>query len=179
LCASEGFAFWVLVADILLAWVDVRRGGDAAAASGRMEDSRKLLQGGLARIAEPEFASMHAEALLVAGRPAEALALAEEVLSFARAGGQRHGEPELYRVQGRAAQALGDAERARALYRRAIASARDMAARLFELRAALDLAELDGLPALRDELSSILAAFSRAEAHPDHQRARRLLDAAI
>jgi predicted ATPase/class 3 adenylate cyclase len=179
LCASEGFAFWVLVADILLAWVDVRRGGDAAAASSRMQDSRKLLHGGLARIAEPEFASMHAEALLVAGRPAEALTVAEDVLSFARAGGQRHGEPELYRVQGRAAQALGDAERARALYRRAIASAREMAARLFELRAALDLAELDGLPAMRDELSSILAAFSRAEAQPDHQRARRLLDAAI
>jgi ATP/maltotriose-dependent transcriptional regulator MalT len=155
--------------------VDLRRDGDAVAAASRIDDSRKLLHGGLAYIAEPEFASMHAEALLLAGRPAEALAVADEVLTLARAGSQRHGEPELFRVQGRAAQALGDGERARMLYRRAITSAREMGARLFELRAALELAALDGVPSVSTELSAILVHFSDGATQPDYQRAQRLL----
>jgi tetratricopeptide (TPR) repeat protein len=178
LCASEGFAFWVLVADILLAWIDVQQGGDAAAAAVRIEASRKLLHGGRAYIAEPEFASMHAETLLLAGQPQEAFTVAEEVLSVTRRSGQRHAEPELYRVQGAAAQALNDRERARALYRQGISSARELGAHLFELRSALALAELNGVASMRAELGVILASFSGDLAQPDCQRALRLLEAA-
>jgi tetratricopeptide (TPR) repeat protein len=178
LCANEGFAFWVLVADILIAWIDARQGADPTLAAARMDVSRKLLHGGRAYIAEPEFASMHAEALLLAGRPQEAFDVAEEVLDVTLRGCQRHGESELYRVQGAAAQALNELERAATLYRRSIGSAREMGAHLLELRSAIALAELTGIPSMQAELGSILGSFTNGLEQPDCQRALRMLETA-
>jgi class 3 adenylate cyclase/tetratricopeptide (TPR) repeat protein len=174
LSVTEGFGFWVLVADIMLAWASTQEAGDPGAAAERIDISRKLLHDGGTYIVEPEFASMHAEALLLASRPEEAFTVLQDALAIVQRDRQHHGEPELYRLQGEAAKALGNTELAAALFRRAIDRARVMGARLLELRSVLALARLDNGPEVRAELNSVLGRFEDGLDHPDCKQALAL-----
>jgi predicted ATPase/class 3 adenylate cyclase len=159
LSIAEGFAYWVPRADIFVAWAEAQQGSDPALAASKIEAASQVLHDGGTYLAEPEVGSMHAETLLLAGQPERALDVAREALEVARGGRQRHGEPELYRLQGEAARALGNGELAASLYRQGIDSARSMGARLLELRCALARARAGGGNDARAELKSILAGF--------------------
>ena len=177
LSVAEGFDFWVLVADILLAWSRARRGENAPAAAEQIASARQLLHQGLVHLVEPEYTAMHAEALLCAGRPQDVLAITAEALAIAQRGAQRHGESELYRLQGDAARSTGDAARAEACYRQAVASARAVSAPFMVLRAALALARLVGGPDELAELQTSMKGITEGFEYPDFQQARSFFEA--
>jgi tetratricopeptide (TPR) repeat protein len=142
LSTAEGFSLWVPIADLFLAWASARQGGDPIAAAERIEDSIAVVHHGLTYLNELDFAGMHAATLLLAGQPAKAFRVTRDALELARVGKQRHGEPELLRLQGDAASAMGNREEAAALYRQGIESALSMGARFLERRSASALAGL-------------------------------------
>jgi predicted ATPase/class 3 adenylate cyclase len=175
LSVTEGFAFWLLISDIILAWVSAQEAGDASAAAERIEMTRKLLHDGGTYIVEPEFASMHAEALLLAAKPEAAFRVLADALTVVQRDKQHHGEPELYRLQGEAANALGEPEHAAALFRRGVERARALGARLLELRSVLALVKLQSTEQLRAELRALLETFGDGLDQPDCQQAMAFL----
>jgi predicted ATPase/class 3 adenylate cyclase len=177
LSIAEGFAYWVPRADIFMAWADAQQGGDPALAVSRIKAANQVLHDGGTYLAEPEVASMHAETLLLARQPERAFDVAREALDVVRGGRQRHGEPELYRLQGNAAGALGNRELSASLYRQGIDCARSMGARLLELRCALALAQSAGGSEARAELKSIVAGFTDGIDQPDCRAALAILEA--
>jgi class 3 adenylate cyclase/tetratricopeptide (TPR) repeat protein len=176
LSVAEGFTLWVPLADIFLAWAGARKGESGISALRKIEDSIKLLHGGGTYIVEPEVGSVLCETLLHAGQPQAVFRAAEDALAASRRGMVRHGEPELYRLQGEAARAMGDIERALAFYRQGIESARSMGVRLLELRSALALARLAGGGDEREELRRILDGFTDKSDQPDRGQALTLLE---
>jgi predicted ATPase/class 3 adenylate cyclase len=175
LSLTEGFGFWVLVADILLAWASAQEAADPGLAAERIDVSRKLLHEGGTYIVEPEFASMHAEVLLLAHRPEEATRVLQDAVTIVQRDRQQHGEPELYRLLGEAAKAMGQTGDALTFFRRGIDAARAMGARLLELRAVLGLARLLDSGEVRAELSRVLGGFEDGLDQPDCREALALL----
>jgi tetratricopeptide (TPR) repeat protein len=146
LAAAEGFALWVPMADIYLAWSDARRGGDSARACDRIGAAISSMKGNF--LFAVEDGTLHAETLLLAGRPEAVFAVAADVLAIIAEGGQHHCEPELFRLQGEAAASLGQRDRAEALFRKGVERAREMGARALELRSAAALTRLLGRRAM-------------------------------
>jgi len=175
LSLTEGFGFWVLVADIILAWASAQEAADPRVAAERIDVSRKLLHDGGTYIVEPEFASMHAEVLLLAHRPEEATRILNDAVTIVQRDRQQHGEPELYRLLGEAAKAMGRTGEALTFFRRGIAAAQAMGARLLELRAVLGLARLCDSGEVRAELSRVLDGFDDGLDQPDCKEALALL----
>jgi len=177
LSIAEGFALWVPLADIFIAWTRARQGGDAADAVKRIEASIQLVHASRTYIVESEISGMLAETLLLARRPADVFEVAERALEITRIGKQRHCEPELFRLEGDAAKALGNSAQAAGFYREGLASARSMGGGLLELRCALALAKLVGGREERAELRSVLGRFAEGFNQPDVKNALAFLDA--
>jgi tetratricopeptide (TPR) repeat protein len=177
--AAEGFAFWVLVADIFLAWADARLGGDAQAAAEKIQAALDTVHEGKTYLVEPEYASMFAETLLLADRAERALEVTRDALTLSRRGHQRHCEPELIRLQGEAASRMGNVEQAAGFYREGLDSARSMGARLLELRCALALARLTGTAQDRGQLAAIVNGFGNVSKQPDVEQALAFLATSI
>lgn len=135
LSVAEGFALWVPIMDMFLAWADVRQGADGPVAAEKFRLAKELVDRSGTHITELDFSSMFAEVLLAANRPADVFAVADAALAITRPGEVRHLEPELLRLQGNAASALGDRPRAIAFYRSAIECAGRTGASLLERRA--------------------------------------------
>ncbi len=144
LSLAEGFALWVPLADIFLAWVSARRGGDAGAAVERIRSAKARVGETLTYVREIDLTGMLAETLLLAHRPDEVSPAIEAALRVTEPGALRHHEAELFRLQGEAAQAMGDDPRARAYYRAGIDRARRVGARPLELRLASALERMGG-----------------------------------
>jgi hypothetical protein len=140
LSAAEGFALWVPMADIYIAWSDARAGGDAALACTKIQLAIANMKGNY--LFAVEDGTLYAETLLLAGRPEEVFAVAENISAIIAEGGQNHCEPELFRLQGQAAADLGQRDRAETFFRAGIERARAMGARALELRSVAALANL-------------------------------------
>ena len=177
LSVAEGFALWVPLADIFLAWRSARRGGDASRAADDIKSLRKLVDASLTHITDLEIACVLAETLLIANRPAEVFQVAEDALALTKANERRHYEPEVFRFQGDAARAIGDRERAATFYRRGIESARSMNASLFELRSAMALTRMSNGSVERGELKRVIDGLSDGFDGPDLQQAVALVSA--
>jgi hypothetical protein len=177
LSMAEGFALWVPLADIFLAWRSARRGGDASRAADEIKSLKRVVDRGLTHITELEIAAVLADTLLIAKRPAEVFLVAEDALVLTKANERRHYEPEVFRFQGDAARAMGDGERAATFYRRGIESARSMNASFFELRSAMALTRLTNGSVERGELKRVLDGLSDGFDGPDLQEAVALVSA--
>lgn len=171
LAAAEGFELWVPMADIHIAWVDARRGGDAAAAAAKIRSAIGVVQATNNAIFIVEDATMLCETLLLAGKPEEVLTVADEVFAVTAEGEQHHCEPELYRLQGEAAGVLGQPDRAAQYFRRGIQSAQSLQARSLELRCALSLHRLAAGAVEVAELRAILDALTEGLDEPDVKEA--------
>ena len=127
------------------------------------------------------FISQLAHVLLIAGDWAGAETALREGLAFVEQSGERFWLPELHRLGGKIAlaQPTPDRARAEACFVEAIAVARSQDARLFELRAATDLARLRRDAGSADDpralLEPILAAIEGGEDTRDVRNARALL----
>jgi class 3 adenylate cyclase/tetratricopeptide (TPR) repeat protein len=141
---SEGFALWVPIADTFVAWAGARQGRNASSAVETITTAKQQIDRSLTHITEVELTSMLAETLLLANRPQDVFQVVTPVMETARRGVLGHYVPELFRLQGEAAEAMGDWKRAVALYRAAIERASQMGATRLERRAvaALERASL-------------------------------------
>jgi len=125
---------------------------------------------------------MLSDAHRLAGDAAASLAHAEEGLHISARTGEMWFDAELHRRLGGALLRLhpGDVAYAEGEFLRALEIARSQSAKLFELRAACDLALLwrnqGRLAEARDLLTPIYAAFTEGFAFPDLVEARALLE---
>jgi class 3 adenylate cyclase/tetratricopeptide (TPR) repeat protein len=134
---------------------------------------------------QPGFArSLHdavlADAYGQMGSPEEGLTLLESTLAWTDDTGSRFFDAEVHRVKARLLALTGRTREAETGYEKALSIARDQKARMWELRAASDLARL-----LRDQgqakrayeaLAPIYAWFTEGFDEPDLVNARNLLD---
>jgi tetratricopeptide (TPR) repeat protein len=116
-----------------------------------------------------------------AGRPVEALATVKEVLVLTDSTGAHFLDAEWLRLQARFLRQLGDSAAAEASLAQALDVARRQKARMWELRAAIDLARLWQEQGRTDEARSLLAGiygwFTEGFDTADLQAARELLAA--
>jgi class 3 adenylate cyclase/predicted ATPase len=143
LADEHGLAIYYPDARILAAWRAVRDERDHRAA----EEMRNFLDRRAAMGTvywHTYFLMLFADAWLRLGRPDEAQAAIKEGLARAEATGEHFCTAELHRLRARAclARDAGDVRLAEAALDAALAAARHQSSRLFELRAACDLARL-------------------------------------
>jgi len=115
-----------------------------------------------------------------AGQIDEALAQLDDALRIVETTGERWFEAEIYRQKGRLLLRQGHTDDAEELYRTALGIAREQEAKLWELRAAMGLAQLrrdQGRPAkARDLLAPVCGWFTEGFDTPDLKDAKALLD---
>ncbi len=143
LADEHGLAIYYPEARILAAWRAVREEQDHRAA----EDMRNFLDRRAAMgtvFVQTYFLMLLADAWLRLGRLDEAQSVLEEGLARAEATGERFCTAELHRLRARAclARDAHDTRGAEAALDAALAAARRQSSRIFELRAACDLARL-------------------------------------
>jgi predicted ATPase len=122
-----------------------------------------------------------AQACGALGQWQEGLAALREAIGLANHSGERWWEAEMYRIEGELTlQGGADNAAAEACFRHALERARAQGLRLFELRAATNLARLyqsQGRPAeARRALAPVLAAFTEGFGTRDLLDARAVLD---
>jgi len=123
-----------------------------------------------------------AQALTACGRHGEGLSALREAEALVDETGERYLEAEIHRLQGNLLLARGGNDRAvEASYSKALEVSRAQGARLFELRAAVDLARLWSEHGDRSRAAEILAPiygwFTEGFETADLKEARALLDA--
>ncbi len=164
-------------------------GGWAAVEEDRVAEGIGFLASSLAWLREAGIAlhTSHIEAMLsdahlVAGDVAAALTNAEDALRISARTGEAWFDADLHRRLGGVLLRLDprDAARAAGEFRRALEIAKSQSARLFELRAARDLARLrrdqGRVAEARGLLAPVYAAFTEGFTFPDLVEARALLD---
>ena len=151
LAKEHGLAQWLAFGTILQGW--------AVAGEGDLEEGIRVMREGItgyratgARISLPHFLCLLAEALGENAQTDEALSLVDEAETAVKASGERYYEAELHRLRGELLDRLAPqqrsgsgSQRAEACFRRAISIAEAQGARVFELRAAMSLNNLDRL----------------------------------
>jgi class 3 adenylate cyclase/predicted ATPase len=141
--ASEhGFALWAAVGRILQGWADSQK-GDATGIA-RIRDGLAAAEATGTRLSTPFFLALLAEALALAGKIEEGLAVLDDALATAAASGERGWDAEIHRLRGDLTARLPHPDPAKAedSFRTALAIAREQGTRGYELRAATSLARL-------------------------------------
>ena len=175
LLTDNAIDYYDAVETVLRGWC-MAAVGDHARAAALLETGLAAYRKTDARLYLSGFLRLAAESLGRIGRVAEALELIHESRSVMEATHQRWDEAEIHRTHGVLLRLNGDVHGARREFNAALEIAQRQQARLWELRAACELAEL-GV----DERSSVLerlllvnaiAAYDRNTRMPDLDRAR-------
>jgi len=128
----------------------------------------------------PHYAALLARAWEIAGQIEEAMTQLDEALQIVTRTGERWFLAELNRHKGQLMLRQGHAEAAEDLYRKALSIARDQEAKLWELRAAVNLARLRRDQGRRAEARELLAPvygwFTEGFDTPDLKEAKALID---
>jgi predicted ATPase len=161
-----------------------------AALQGQGEEGLALLQQGIdshrttgAGLLGPLYLPLLAEAYGTAGQAEAGLPLLDEALTMLNEHDERAWEAELYRIKGELLLALPTAPPAEAAtcFRRAIQTARQQQAKMWELRATLRLSRLLQQQGQHEEARALLAPiygwFTEGFDTADLQDARALLEA--
>jgi tetratricopeptide (TPR) repeat protein len=174
-----GFPHWRAQGRIGLGWAKFKNGD--------VMEGMSLLRSGLgtyrATGAEQwmsEYLSLMASACEITGQVEEALPLLDEALQIVERTGERWFEAELNRQKGQLLLRQGHTEDAEELYRKALRIAREQEAKLWELRAAANIARLRRDQGRRAEaldlLSPIYGWFTEGFDTQDLKEAKTLLD---
>ena len=182
---EHALAQWLAFGRILRGWargvLDPRSTGaeDLSEALSRYRDTG-------AEISRPHFLGLHAEVVALRGESHQALVILDEAITIARRTEEIYYLPELLRLRGSLVLADRSIESnaettAAALLEEALATARGHRARVFELRAAVDLIRLTrrsgrrGSNAARARVRACLRGLPEPEASPDTTAAFELL----
>jgi len=175
---EQGFPVWRAHGTIFRGWVKVKN-GDAEGIS--------LLRSGLsayrttgAEAWTPHFFALLAGACEIAGKAEEAVSLLDDALQIVKKTGQRWLVAELNRLKGKLLLRQGHLEAAEQLYRNALSIAQEQGAKLWELRAAVSLAQFQRDARRRIEARDLLAPvygwFTEGFDTQDLKEAKALLD---
>jgi len=176
---EQGFPFWRAQGTIYREWVKAKNGA--------LTEGISLLRRGLAayRATAAETWMSHYTALLaraceIAGQIEEALALLDDALQIVDRTGERWLGAELYRHKGQLLLQQGHSEAAEEQYCKALGIAREQEARLWELRAAVSVAQVRRDQGRRTEAYDLLAPvygwFTEGFDTPDLKEAKALLN---
>ena len=179
LAIEQGFPYWRARGTIYRGWVKVENGDVAEGVS--------LLRSGSAAYgatgANPgmDNIALLARAYEMAGQIEECLSLLDDALQIVERTRERWFAAELNRRKGRLLLRKGHSETAEELYWKALKIAKEQQAKLWELRAALSLAQLrrdQGRHAeARDLLAPVYGWFTEGFDTPDLKEAKALLEA--
>ena len=145
ICRKHGFAYYLAWADILTGWA-IGVEGDTAAGLAHLRHGLDALKATGAELRLPFYHGLLTEVYRLDGQDREALANLASAFAFQSKNAETWFAPELHRIHGDVLLHCGDASQAQLRYRRAIESARQIGARVLELRAE---ARLRNVPALR------------------------------
>jgi class 3 adenylate cyclase/predicted ATPase len=183
LAAEQGFPHLHATGTFFRGWA-VFSSGEVDTGIAQMRQGLAAKRAGGAEIKVPYYLGVLADAYTQVGRAADALPLLIDALDRVERTGERWFEAELYRLKAEVLIALGPpldaAVEAEASLRQALAVARAQGARLWELRASVNLARLWREQGRRAEarglLTPICGWFAEAIAPPDLHAAGAVLD---
>jgi predicted ATPase len=180
IATDQGFVFWHASGTLYAA------GG--LLLQGRLEQGIRLLESGLeayrgtgAELALPYYLGMLAEALIQAGKFAEARTALREALSLVEKNDERFQEAELHRLMGELLLAESDDQNAaEECFSRALEIARRQKSKAWELRVTISLVRLWQKQGRKGDafsaLSAALSAFTEGFSTPDLIEAAALLE---
>jgi predicted ATPase len=176
---EQGFPLWRAFGTIYRGWVKVRN-GDVAEGMSLLRRGSTAYRATGSEAWMPHFIALLARACEIAGQIEEALVLLDDALQIAERTGERWFVAELNRHKGQLLQRQGHSAAAEQLYCKALSLAAEQEAKLWELRAAADLARLRREQgrhgAARDLLAPVYRWFTEGFDTPDLKDAKALLD---
>jgi predicted ATPase len=179
LAAAQNLQVWLPSANVFRGYLRVMRGDTEALAYAQQGIAAKNAQGSV--LNQPFFLSLLAASCEHCGRAEEALNLLAEAFAIAERTGERWFQAELYRLRGDwlLVHGSGLEAEAEACLHQALTLARQQAALIWELRAAVSLARLWSSRGRPREASDLLLPLCNAlkpnRPIPDIERARALL----
>lgn len=178
LAGEQKLYLWVAIGMLTRASASVGS-GDAGAALPMLQQGLMILKTIGTLLSYAYYQGDLAEAHLLAGDLDAAGAAIDEGLELSSTLFARFFRPELYRLRARLLSRRGDAGAAEESALQAFALAREWQARSYELRAAIELAELQGggprRGEARERLAEVLGGFREGFATVDLRRARSVL----
>jgi class 3 adenylate cyclase/tetratricopeptide (TPR) repeat protein len=176
LCRNAHLTIYENIASVFVGWL-AGKGGDAGRGDAMMAAALAALDSAAHHIELAYLSSLRADVLQQAGRIAEARALLEQGLARNAATGEGWFDAELHRLLAGCADDAGTAGRH---LDAALEISRGQEAKLWELRAARDLARLRAGQGRRQEaldlLAPVLGWFTEGFALPDLVESRKLLE---
>jgi predicted ATPase len=177
---EQSFPFWIAVGTIYRGWLKAKNGNVAEGVSLLRSGSATYRATG-AELLMPAFITLLARAFEIAGQVEEAVTLSDGALQTVERTGERWLEAELYRHKGQLLLRQGHSDAAEELYRKALSIAEEQEAKLWELRAAVNLARLrrdqGRRAAARDLLAPVYGWFTEGFGTQDLKEAKAVLDA--
>jgi predicted ATPase len=174
-----GFPRWHAQATICRGWVKVEN-GDVAEGISLLRSGLRAYRATGSLSWMPHYFALLARACEIAGQIEESLPLLNDALEIALRTGERLLEAELNRRKGQLLSRQGHSEAAEDLYRKALSIAEEQGAKLWQLRAAVNLARVRGDQGChaeaRDLLAPVYGWFTEGFDTPDLQEAKALLD---
>jgi predicted ATPase len=176
---DQGFPFYRATGAIFRGWVKAKNADVTEGLSLlRAGSSAYCATGATAWM--PWYIALLAGACEIAGQIEEGAARLDQALQLVERTGERWFAAELNRQKGRMLLRQGQAEAAEELFRKALSTAREQEAKLWELRAAASLArrwrDQGRRAAARDLLAPVYSWFTEGFATPDLKEAKALLD---
>jgi class 3 adenylate cyclase/predicted ATPase len=176
---EQGFPHWRAVGRIYRGWLQVNNGNVTEGLCLLRNGSNTLRSTG-AESLRPYHVALLARSHEIAGQIEEAAAQLDDALQIVERTGERWFAAELSRHKGQLLLRQGHAGAAEDFYRKALAIAEEQEAKLWELRAAVNLARLrcdQGRHAeARDLLAPVYGWFTEGFDTPDLKEAKALLD---
>jgi predicted ATPase/class 3 adenylate cyclase len=177
--AEQGFPYWRALGTIFHGWGKVRN-DDVMEGISLLRSGSGAYRSTGAETMMPFFLTLLAGAHEIAGQIEEGLTLLDDALQVVERTGECQFAAELNRHKGQLLLRRGHAEAAEELYCKALSIAREQEAKIWELRAAVNLARLRGDQGRRNEARDLLAPvygwFTEGFDTPDLKEAKALLD---
>jgi predicted ATPase len=176
---EHGFSLYHAQGTIFRGWVKVRY-GNISEGIDLLRSGSDAYRGTGSEVWTPHYRALLATAFGIAGQVEESLTLMDDTLNIVARTGERWFAAELNRLKGQILLRQGQFEEAQELYHKALSIAREQEAKLWELRAAVSLAQLwrdQGRRAdARDLLAPVYGWFAEGFDTPDLKEAGVLLD---
>jgi tetratricopeptide (TPR) repeat protein len=177
--AEQGFSQWRADGMIHRGWIKVKN-GDVAEGLSLLRSGSTAFRATGAVMYMPYHMALLARGCEIARQYEEASALLDDAFQIVERTGERWLQAELYRHKGQLLLRQGHVEAAEELYCKALSIAKEQEAKLWELRAAVNLAQLrryQGRRAeARDLLEPVYGWFTEGSDTPDLKEAKALLD---
>ena len=173
-CEKSKVSTFAFIFRMIKAWAASKR-GDAANSVGVIRQMIAAYAKSGAAIGVPLYRAFLAEALVEAGQAAEGAAEMTEALAHIAQYGERYFEALAWHVKGRCLRAMPepDAAAIERCWEEAVAAAQRTGARLYEVKALTDLADLDRRH--RHRLENLCREFPAGDGNPALRRARERL----